>query len=99
MTVREYWVYQRRGVATPWALHIVKEFDRRYSEATIIDFTIFHEDIPLQTHSKSFAGLHCDDAEGYADAICKELSEFVEVNEQDYMQILSEMNWIIKKTV
>lgn len=99
MTVREFWVYQRRNVATPWALHIVKEYDRRYSNTTLIHFTIFHEDIPLQTHSKSFAGLHFEDAAGYTDKICGELSEFVDVNEQDYQQILGEMKWILDKAM
>lgn len=87
MAIKDYWVYQKRDVATPWALYIVKEYDRRYPEVTTIDYTFYHEDIPTATHSKSFVGLHHANAKGYADAITAEMEEYVAVEESDYAQV------------
>lgn len=95
MAVKDYWLYQKRDVPVPWALYIVKEYDRRYSDATLIDWTLYHEDIPTATHSKTFAGLHCDTVKGYADAITSEMCDYVSVHAADYEQIRRELERIL----
>lgn len=66
MAIRDYWVYQQRPVAVPWALYIVKEYDKRYpQDTTCIDFTLYHEDIENPTHSVSTVGLHYDTVGAY----------------------------------
>ena len=87
MAIRDYWVYQKRDTPVPWALYIVKEYDKRKPALTTIDWTLYHEDIPTQTHSKSFVGLHYDTIPGYADAITAEMVEYVSVTSQDRAQI------------
>ena len=87
MAVKDYWVYQKRNVPVPWALYIVKEYDRRKPVETIIDWTLYHEDIPTQTHSKTFSGLHFDTVSGYADAITAEMVDYVSITSQDHAQI------------
>ena len=95
MSVREYWIYQKRNVHVPWAMLITKTYDRRDRNETIIDWTVYHEDIPTQTRSKSFIGLQFPTAEGYADAICSELEDIVTVSELDHAQILREIERIL----
>lgn len=87
MAIRDYWVYQKRDTPIPWALYIVKIYDRRKPAETMIDWTLYHEDIPTQTHSKTFSGLHYDTISGYADAITAEMVEYVSVTSQDHAQI------------
>lgn len=85
--IKDYWIYQERDVATPWALYIVKEFDRRYPEATCIDYTIYHEDIANATHSKSYVGIHSDTVGGYVDSITAGIAEFTKVSQEDKEQL------------
>ena len=87
MAVKDYWIYQKRNVPMPWALYIVKEYDKRKPALTTIDWTLYHEDIPTQTHSKTFSGLHYDTIPGYADSITAEMVDYVSVTAQDREQI------------
>lgn len=94
--IRDYWVYQRRQVQTPWALYIVKEFDRRdYSKSVVIDYTFYHEDVGNATHSVSFVGLHYDTIKGYADAITATIAEYTSIDNQDYEQVRKAIEDII----
>ena len=95
MAIRDYWVYQKRNVPVPWAIYFVKEYDRRKPEATMLDWTLYHEDIPTQTHSKTFSGLRFNTVSAYVDAITTEMVEFVEVTEQDYTQLLRDVERIL----
>lgn len=85
--IRDYWIYQKRDVQTPWALYVVKEFDRRNPSATVIDYTLYHEDIDSATHSKSFVGLHYETIAGYVNDIVTQISEITEVHVQDLEQL------------
>ena len=96
MTVKDYWLYQKRDVPVPWALYIVKEYDRRKPEKTMIDWTLYHEDIPTQTHSKTFSGLRFGTIQGYVDAIAAEMADYVSVTPQDVDQIAREMERILR---
>ena len=88
MAVKDYWVYQQRQNETnQWAIYIVKEFSRGKPEATVLDFTIYSEDIDSKTNSVSYVGWHYQNAKGYADALVCELMGFTSINAQDYDQI------------
>lgn len=95
MAISDYWVYQRRNVATPWALYIVKEYDKRSTKATCIDFTLYHEDLP-EPRSKSFVGLKHSDVAGYLDDMCAKMSEYVTVTDDDKTQIRHQLNMILR---
>ena len=87
MAIRDYWVYQKRDTPSPWALYIVKEYDRRHPEATVLDYTLYSEEIENAAHSKSFVGLHHDTVSGYVDEIVTELVEVSTVTSQDREQL------------
>ena len=96
MAIRDYWVYQKRNVQTPWALYIVKEYDRRnYNESVTIDYTLYHEDIDKPTHALSFVGLRYSSIKGYADEITAEINQVSTVDNQDYQQIYRAIEDII----
>lgn len=76
MAIKDYWIYQKREVQLPWALYIVKEFDRRYpQETTCLDFTLYHENIPNQAHSVSKIGLHYDTVSAYISDIALTITD------------------------
>lgn len=88
MAIRDYWVYQGRGdVVSPWALYIVKKYDRRTLDSVILDYTLYSENIGNQTHSLSFVGLHYDTLTGYVDDIAANISEYSTVTDQDIKQL------------
>lgn len=95
MATSEFWLYQKRAVPKPWAIYIVKNYDRRDRSSATLDFTIFQEDIESPTHSKSFVGLHYPHARNYADKITCELADVGPVEEQDYSQVLREIERIL----
>lgn len=95
MAIRDYWLYQKRDVPTPWAIYFVKEYDKRKPQETTIDWTFYHEDIPTPTHSKSFVGLHFDTIRAYVDAITAEMAQYVTITAQDYSQVERELNRIL----
>ena len=96
MAVKDYWVYQKRDTLRPWALYVVKEYDRRKPESTMIDWTLYHEDIPTQTHSKTFSGLRYPTVRAYVDAIAAEMAEYVPVEAQDYKQLEQALSDILR---
>lgn len=94
--IKDYWIYQKANVTTPWALYVIKEYEPRKGKKFItLDYTLYHENIPNNTHSKSFIGLHCDTIGEYAKKIMKEMSRFVPITEQDEKQILFEIEQIL----
>ena len=96
MAIRDYWVYQKRDTPKPWALYIVKEYDKRFPESVVIDYTFYHEDIENATKAISFVDLHHDGPRGYADEIMATIREFSEVFDTDYRQVLNEIARIIE---
>lgn len=87
MAIRDYWVYQKRDAPSLWAIYIVKEFDKRKLDSTVLDFTLYSEDIQNATHSKSFVGLHYDSVTGYVDRILAEISDFAAIEAADKDQL------------
>ena len=94
--IKDYWIYQRRNVPTPWALYVVKEFDRRKPDATTIDFSFFHEDVPTATHSHSVVDLHYESTAWYVKQIVEVASMYVEVTDEDVNQLLQSIESILR---
>lgn len=95
--VRDYWIYQRRDVRTPWAFYVVKEFDRRKPEATLISFTLYHEDIENPTHSVTKDSMYFHDIRGYVDEMTMTLTDMgITVTSDDRQQLTREVNWIME---
>lgn len=87
MAIKDYWVYQQRDCIYPWALYVVKEYDKRKKDATVLDYTIYSENIDKPTHSVSFVGIHCDSVSGYVNDIICNLVEFSSVTSEDKEQL------------
>ena len=97
MTVKDYWVYQQRQNETnQWAIYVVKEFSRGKPEATVLDFTIYSEDIDTKTNSISYVGWHYSNAKSYTDALICEMVNFTSMNAQDYDQIKQAIERILE---
>lgn len=92
MAVRDYWVYQKRQVfphETPWALYVVKEYDRRVGKKSIVlDYTLYQENIENPTHSLSKVGIHYETVEGYVDEIISDIAKYTQVTEDDRKQLM-----------
>jgi len=73
--IRDYWVYQNRQCFEPWALYIVKEYDRRKPDATSIDYTVYGEFIQNKTHSVSHVNLKYDGLHGYIEHISQTIRD------------------------
>ena len=94
--IRDYWVYQKRNVAVPWAIYIVKSYTRERSwESTQLAMTIYSEDIPNEDHCMAFVGLQSKTVSGYVDMIAEQLSGFTTFTEYDRQQLEEELLDII----
>lgn len=94
--IKDYWVYQRRACIKPWALYVVKEYDKRAGKkADVLDYTLYHEDIENVTHSISRVGLHYDNVEGYVNEILSDLVEYAEVTAADKKQLTANIEDIL----
>lgn len=86
--IHSYWIYQKRQSDTAqWAMNILKEFTKYKPDTVLLDFTLYSEDIPTPTNTKSYIGLHYDTARGYTDMITAEMSEYTGITHEDYEQI------------
>ena len=94
--IRDYWIYQKRQSKThQWAIYVVKEWQRGYPEATVLDFTFYSEDIGNATNSISFVGWHYPYAMGYVDSLIAEMVEYTEITAQDKEQLETEISRIL----
>lgn len=57
--IKDYWVYQKCDVPVPWALYIVKEYERGKRKVGEVEFdvTVYHDGIDNDLHAKSFVGI------------------------------------------
>lgn len=102
MAIRDYWIYQKRQVQIPWALYIVKEYDKRYPEIITLDYTLYHEDISNSAHSVSKVGLHFETISAYVDDILATLTDnaaSAEFTSEDYKQLEKEIYFIMQDRV
>ena len=65
----------------------MKDYDRRKPDATVIDYTLYSEDIGNETHSISKVGLHYDTVSRYVDELLSQICEFSAVTAQDKQQL------------
>lgn len=94
--IKDYWVYQKRNVTTPWALYVVKEYDRRKPKATSFDFTLYHEDIDNATHSHSVVGIYANTLAGFVVQFAEVISKHVEFTDEDAEQLEQAIADILK---
>lgn len=98
MAIKDGWIYQKRNVAEPWALYVVKEYDKRAGKrADCIDFTLYHENIENASHSLSRIGLHYEYVTGYVDEILATISDYAQVTNEDIEQLSQEIQDILMK--
>ena len=87
--IRDYWVYQERTTAKPWALYVVKEFEKGnilIGDLTF-DITLYQDDIPNGTRSHSVVGISGQNADDIVSQIGKVIAEHVEFTEFDRAQV------------
>ena len=88
MAIRDYWVYQKRQADVPWAIYIVKEYDKRKGlDAVVLDWTIYSENIELSTHSKSRVSVHANSIGEYVNELILDLVEISTIHDEDVQQL------------
>lgn len=96
MAIRDYWIFQERESVIPWAIYVVKEFDKRAGKiADVLDYTLFSENIGNATNTISKIGIHCDDVAGYVNEILGDLVNYASVNNEDLQQLNREIESIL----
>lgn len=97
MAIRDYWVYQKRQAETPWALYIVKEYDKRKGlKATALDWTIYSENITDNSaHSKSRVGIQAETLGGYVEELLDDLADVSVVELADVEQVTQALERIL----
>ena len=96
MAIKDYWVYQKRACIKPWALYVVKEYDKRAGrKADVLDYTLYHEDIENATHSISRVGIHSETVAGYVHEILSDLVDYAEVTSNDVKHLTASIQDIL----
>ena len=96
--IRDYWIYQQRqNEGHQWAIYVVKEFVRGAPELTVLDITLYSEDIGTPTNSKSVVGLQFELIRQYVKYIINELKEFTIVTVEDKEQLEREIQYILRE--
>lgn len=94
--IKDYWIYQEREVTTPWAIYIVKEYDPRHPETASLDYVLYHEDIPNESHSESYIDIWYEDAKGYVNEIICAIAAYSTVHFEDKVQLTKAIKKILK---
>lgn len=84
---RDYWIYQNRPVATPWAINVFKTWEKGNHDDYEIGFTVYSEDIDNPTHSKTVEGLRGNTTGYYVDEILSVLAEITAIDNSDKIQL------------
>lgn len=96
MAIKDYWIYQKRETPTPWAIYVVKEFDKRGGKkAQCLDFTFYHEDVNNVTHSISRVGLHYENVSGYVNEFLSAIADYALITNDDIEQLSKEIQDIL----
>ena len=86
--IRDYWVYQKRNVTTPWAIYVVKEFNPKNKvDDVCLDCTFYHEDIDSPIHAISCINWFYDTVSGYVAAARSVIETFAEFTDEDAAQL------------
>lgn len=90
--IKDYWIWQARKVDTPWAIYVVKEYNKPYRvELVSLDVTIYSEDIKNMDHFISFLDWNCESVSGYVELFREQIEQFAEFNDDDAKQITDEI--------
>ena len=87
--IRDYWVYQQRDTDKPWALYVVKEFEKGnilISDITF-DVTLYQDDIPNATQSHSVVGITGSNVDDVVSQIGSVILEHTEFTDYDRAQV------------
>lgn len=96
MAIRDYWIYQDRNVTKPWALYVVKQYDKRHPETTTLDYTLYHENIEEPTNAFSRVGVFYSYVGDYVNTIVIDILSFgIEFENPDYAQLEREVTRIL----
>ena len=96
MAITDHWIYQKRETATPWALYVVKEYDKRVGKrADVLDVTFYHENVENATHSISKVGMHYETVTGYVDELLSIISDYASITNGDIQQLTVEIQDIL----
>lgn len=97
MAIKDYWVYQERLCDYPWALYIVKEYDKRISDkASCLDIAYYCELInDKRDNNFSEICVYYETIDEYVAHIAERLGEYVELKESDIRQLQAEISNII----
>ena len=95
--IKDYWVYQKRNVAYPWCLYIVKEYDiNQPTKYDVLDYTFYSELVNNKTKSVSKVGLNYQTLDDYVEDIADTIKRFTEVTREDYEQLARELFYIFR---
>lgn len=84
---RDYWIYQNRRVAIPWAINVFKTWEKGDHDNYELGFTIYSENIDNPTHSKTVEGLRGNTTGYYVDEILAQLVEISDIDNEDKVQL------------
>ena len=94
--IKDYWIFQESANEKQWALYVVKEYDKRVGrEAVVIDYTLYHEDIPNAAHADSVIGLHFNTIADYVNTVLAHIREYSVFTDADAKQLTREFSKIL----
>lgn len=94
--IKDFWVCQERQSKFPWALYVVKEYDLRHPSATVLDFTLYCEEIDNPTHSVSKIDCHFPSVGGYVGELASIFDEYdIEYDLADDEQLMRAIERIL----
>lgn len=92
--IKDYWIYQERECAQPWAIYVVRQ-DSRIT-GTLISVTIYSEAIGNDVNSMSFLDWHFNSVNEYVNETLLHICEFSEVWSDDREQLEREFTDILR---
>jgi hypothetical protein len=91
--IRDKWIYQKRQVATPWAVYLVANDDRITKRTKDVAYTVYSEEI-----GNEYDALNAIDVVPNMALIELEMtiSRFTEFDDADHEQLASELESFIR---
>lgn len=91
--IKDKWIYQDRDVETPWAVYVVKEFEKPATlDNSRLDVTIYSENIENSDNMAAFVNWHFDSVAGYVNRLKEELEKHGEFNTDDWIHLEIELS-------
>ena len=90
---KDKWIYQDRDVETPWAVYVVKEFEKPATlDNSRLDVTIYSESIANSDNMVAFINWHFDSVAGYVNRLREELLKYGEFTTDDWIHVEIELS-------